>query len=414
MRILIYGINYAPELTGIGKYSGEMAEWLAAQGHDVSVFTAMPYYPEWAVHSDYKGKLWRKEISNGVKVYRSPLYVPKDSGSKRAISSKKRILHEMSFLFNSSFYWTYSLFKKKYDLVICVSPPFHLGVSALIYSKLKRATLVSHIQDLQIDAAKDLNMLSNSTALNLMFKLERFLLRKSSYVSTLTKGMRDRIESKGIPHDKIVMLPNWVDLKAIHPLPKEESLRNRFGIPMDDKVVLYSGNMGEKQGLHIILDVADALKDRKDIHFVMVGSGVGQRRLENMAKERNLDNVRFFPLQPYEDLPALLAIADIHLVLQKKKASDLVMPSKLTGILAVGGCAIITALPGTSLYEITAENNMGILCEPESATALQDAIEGAIDSDLSGIKDNAHNYAITHLNRDAILSNFIDNVKKIK
>ena len=412
MRILIYGINYAPELTGIGKYSGEMAEWFAQQGHDVSVFTAMPYYPEWAIHSEYKGKLWRKELTNGVKVYRSPLYVPKESDSKKKIGSKRRILHEISFLINSSVYWTLSLFRKKYDLVICVSPPFHIGVSAVIYSKLKRAKLVTHIQDLQIDAAKDLNMLSNGMALNVMFKVEKFLLKRSNYVSTLTKGMRDRIESKGITQDKIVMLPNWVDLQAIRPLPKEQSLRSKFGIPMDDTVILYSGNMGEKQGLEIVIDVAEALKDKKNVHFVLVGSGVGQHRLETMATERKLENVKFYPLQPYVDLPALLAIADIHLVLQKKKASDLVMPSKLTGILAVGGCAIITAMPGTSLYEVTDEYNMGILCEPESAKALQKAIEDALEEDLTTIKKNAYNYAINHLNKDVILSDFVDTMQK--
>ncbi|NDW19752.1 colanic acid biosynthesis glycosyltransferase WcaI [Dysgonomonas sp. 216] len=411
MRILIYGINYSPELTGIGKYSGEMAEWLASNGHDVSVFTAMPYYPEWEIHAEYKGKLWKKETKNGVKVYRCPLYIPKRNKNGKKVSSKKRILHETSFAINSSFRWLGAMFRKKYDLVICVSPPFHLSLPALIYSKLKGAKLVTHIQDLQIDAAMNLNMLSNGTALNTMFKLERFLLKKSNYVSTLTKGMRNKIEAKGVSPSKVIMLPNWVDLNTIRPLPKEQSLRKKFDIPLDDIVILYSGNMGEKQGLEIVIDAATALKNRKDIHFVMVGSGVGREKLEEMVNQQQLTNVKFYPLQPYEDLPALLAMADIHLVLQKKKASDLVMPSKLTGILAVGGCAVITALPKTSLYEVTEEHNMGILCEPESSEALLAAIEKAMDSDLSEIKKNAYNYAIKYLNKDAILSDFIEMVK---
>lgn len=405
MRILIYGINYAPELTGIGKYTGEMAEWFAAQGHDVSVLTAMPYYPEWRVHPQYKNKLWHKEVKNGVKIYRCPLYVPEH------VDSKKRIIHELSFLWSSSFYWLSALFRKKNDLVISVCPPFHVGFSPYIYSKIRKTTLVTHVQDLQIDAAKDLNMLSNSKALDWMFKIERLFFRNSDYVSTLTVGMHDRIHRKGIPSDKLIMLPNWVDTDDIHPLPLDKSLRAQFDIPHEDKVILYSGNMGEKQGLNILIDVAEEYKDRQNLHFVLVGSGAGKKKLEDLVVAKGLANVRFYPLQPYEQLSALLAIADVHLVLQKKSASDLVMPSKLTGILAAGGCSVVTAMEGTSLYQVIKKHDMGILCEPESVSDLKNAIQTALETDTSVIKKNARNYAENYLNKDKILSHFLESVK---
>ncbi len=315
MRILIYGINYAPELTGIGKYTGEMAVWMAQQGYDVSVITAMPYYPEWEVHTRYKGKLWYKEIVDGVKVYRCPFYVPKK------VDSKKRILHEFSFLWSSSFRWFATLFKKQYDLVITICPPFHIGVSSYIYSIFRKTTLVTHIQDLQIDAAKDLDMLSNPKVLGTMFKLERFLLKKSSFVSTLTKGMKDRVLNKGgIDENKIVLLSNWVDIDFIKPLSKAQSLRDKFNISENDKVILYSGNMGgKKQGLEMLIDVAVQYKDRPDIHFIMVGSGAEKDNLQKQAADNKLTNMKFYPLQPYDQLPSLLATADIHLVLQKRK-----------------------------------------------------------------------------------------------
>ena len=405
MRILIYGINYAPELTGIGKYTGEMAVWMAQQGYDVSVITSMPYYPEWEIHTQYKGKLWHKEIVDGVKVYRCPFYVPKK------VASKKRILHEFSFLWSSSYRWFATLFKKKFDLVITVCPPFHIGISSYIYSIFKRTTLVTHIQDLQIDAAKDLNMLSNQKALDVMFKLEKFLLRKSNFVSTLTQGMKDRVLNKGINGSKIVMLPNWVDINFIKPLSKEQSLRIKFNISLDDKVILYSGNMGKKQGLEMLMEVATQYKDRPDIHFIMIGSGAEKENLQKQALNSKLTNMKFYPLQPYEQLSALLATADIHLVLQKKEASDLVMPSKLTGILASGGCAIVTALSGTSLYEDVKRHNMGILCEPESEQGLKNAIDKALSVDTLDIRNNARQYAENYLNKDRILTRFLDSVK---
>ncbi len=406
MRILIYGINYFPELTGIGKYTGEMAVWLAQQGYDVSIITAMPYYPEWKIHDRYKKKFWYKEVIDDVKIYRCPFYVP------HKVNSKKRILHEFSFLLSSSLRWFTALFKKNYDIVITVSPPFHLGICSYLYSKFKRTVTVTHIQDLQIDAAKDLDMLSNNTVLNFMFKIEKYLLSKSGYVSTLTSGMSKRVQAKGINENKIVMLPNWVDTDFIHPLSKEKSLRIGFNIPEEDIVILYAGNMGKKQGLDVIIDIAAHYLDHPHIHFLMVGSGVERENLEYLAKEKKLVNIKFYPLQPYNQLPALLATADIHLVLQRKDASDLVMPSKLTGILAAGGCAIVTASPETSLYEDIQKYNMGILCEPESSLALRNAIDKALSSDLSLIKENARRYAENHLNKNKILSNFIKQIKK--
>jgi len=406
MRILIYGINYSPELTGIGKYTGEMAEWLVQQGNDVSVITAMPYYPEWNVHKEYKGKLWHKELINGVKVYRCPLYVPKN------VNSKKRIVHEFSFLLTSSFSWTGMIFKKKFDLIITLAPPFHIGIHSYIYSLLKKTTVVNHIQDLQIDAAKDLSMLNNGKVLKSMLAIERFILQKGNYVSTLTLGMKQHILNKGIEKDKILMLPNWVDLDFIRPLSIDKSLRGQYDIPQNDIVILYSGNMGKKQGLELIIEVACEYKDRSDIHFLMVGSGVEKENLITQATEKKLMNVKFYPLQAYEQLPSLLATADLHLVLQKKEASDLVMPSKLTGILSAGGCAIVTAVPETSLYNIIKENDIGILCEPESSVALKNAIDRALSSDLSVYKRNARIYAEKYLDKNNILSQFFEDLDK--
>lgn len=406
MKIIIYGINYAPELTGIGKYTGEVAEWLAAHGHSVEVITAMPYYPEWKVNESYQGKRWFTEEFNGVKVRRCPLYVPKE------VNAKTRILHDFSFLMSILPWWFGSIFRKKANWVICVSPPFHLGILPLLYSKLRGVKMLTHIQDLQVDAAKDLGMIKNPSLLKIMFALERFILKNSTLVSTLTRGMQNKVEAKNIPSSKIIQLPNWVDFSRVYPLPKEESLRAAFGIPAEDKVILYSGNLGEKQGLEVLIDIAKDYKAEKNIHFIITGAGAGKAKLQKLAAENELEQMQFHPLQPLEKLSALLATADVHLVLQKKSASDLVMPSKLTNILAAGGVSIITAEAGTSLYEVTDDNNFGILCEPESKEALKEAIEKGLNSDLSTYKKNALAYAKQHLHKDEILTRFVNELNK--
>jgi colanic acid biosynthesis glycosyl transferase WcaI len=400
MRILICGINYAPEMTGIGKYTGEMCNWLAANGHTVEVITAMPYYPQWEIDKNYKRKWWHKEYIDGVKVYRCPLYVPKK------ISSAKRIIHEFSFVLSTLPVWIKKLFSKKYDVVVSVSPPFHLGAFPLLYSKLRRTKMITHIQDLQVDVAKDLKMINNKHLLNAMFGVEKFILKQSTAVSSISKGMLKKISEKGIAASSCILFPNWVDANVIYPLSKEHSLRAAYGIPQTDKVILYSGNLGEKQGLENIIEAAKSFRNDDSVKFVIVGTGGGEMKLKEMVKESGLTNIRFFPLVSYERLPNLLAIADLHLVLQKGNASDLVMPSKLTSILASGGCPLVTAHADSSLYKVIKKHDMGLVVEPDDPVALTEGIRYALNTDLNGYRTNARYYAANHLSKDVILRNW--------
>lgn len=407
MRILIYGINYSPELTGIGKYTGEMGAWLAQRGHSVTVITSLPYYPEWAIHNTYAGKAWLTETIEGATVHRAPLYVPTN------VTSLKRILHEFSFVAGSIPYWLKALFGKRYDVVISVAPAFHLGFVSLLYARLRGVPMIYHIQDLQVDMAKELGMLKNQTFLSVLIKAERFILDHCTRISTISEGMIGKLVQKGLPASKCLLFPNWVDGAFIRPLPVSESLRAQFGLRETDRVVLYSGSLGEKQGLDMILTVANRLRHRSDLYFLIVGSGGAEAKLVELAKEQQLTQVRFFPLQPYEKLAALLATADIHLVLQRKSASDLVLPSKLTSILAVGGFSLITAVPGTSLFDLVETHRVGIVIEPESADALQAGIEQALSMDLTPYRQNARRYAEQFLDKEAILKRFETDLKGV-
>ncbi|MCE7053698.1 WcaI family glycosyltransferase [Algoriphagus sp. AGSA1] len=401
MRILVFGINYAPDLTGIGKYTGEMCSYLAGQGHQVTMVTAHPYYPQWELADGYPRYSWKTEIIDGVTVERCPLYIPQDP------SALRKVLHEISFFGTIFPVWLKLLFKKKFDYVICLNPPFHLTIYPLLVKWFRGSKMISHVQDLQVDVVNDLELLKSNALINLMFTFEKFYFDQSDVVSTISLGMERKIASKGIAKEKQWLFPNWVDINFITPLSKEESLRSRFGLDLTDKVILYSGNMGEKQGLEQILDVALKFRQQPDIQFVIVGNGGAKKRLEEAAVKMGLDNVRFFPLQPYEDLSRLLAVADVHLVLQKKEASDLVMPSKLTGILSAGGLALITAVEGTSLYDVVHEHHMGVLIEPGSVEALYEGIVECLHStDSEQIKANAREYALRFLAKDAVLGSF--------
>ena len=182
-----------------------------------------------------------------------------------------------------------------------------------------------------------------------------------------------------------------------------------LGVDPDKRVLLYSGNIGEKQGLECVIDAAERLVDRTDLVFLVVGEGAGKARLLELSHQRNLKNVVFAPLQPYDDLPALLASADCHLVIQKRGAADAVLPSKLTNILAVGGNAVITADPDTSLGLLCSEySGIATLVEPESVEALINGIEHALTMPAPNVI--ATGCACEYLDKDQILTRFLKEI----
>ena len=405
MRILVYGINYAPELTGIGKYTAEMCEWLAARGHSVDVITSMPFYPQWKIFAEYKGKWWFKETMSEVKVFRVPLFVP------NKVTGKTRILHELSFGINSLWYWI-QVFFRRYDGVVAVCPPLQMGIFPYLYKLIRRRPFIFHVQDLQVDAAERLGILHSHFLLKCLKGMERFLFRHADAVTTISNGMVNRIILKGVADRAVDLIPNWVETQFLGLLDgyDERSFRKEHGFKSSDTIILYAGNMGEKQGLEKVLEVANRFHGRKDVFFVFVGEGVAKSRLMKRANDLSLGNVRFLPLQSTVKLPGMLKAADVHLIIQKRAASDLVMPSKLTNVLAVGGLAIVTADKGTALYEIVNSYKMGIVVKPESVDSLIESIEWVLTqtkkTEFANISANARAYAEQYLNKDIVLLEF--------
>jgi len=402
MKVLVYGINYSPELTGIGKYSGEMARWMVAQGHEVRVVTAPPYYPEWKVRADFSAFRFQHSDEQGVTVVRCPLYVPS------CPSAVKRILHLASFSLSSSLA-VLAQWRWKPDLVILVVPTLFCAPQALLLAKIAGAKSVLHIQDYEVDALFGLGIAKAGFLKRLAFASERFILRAFDRVSTISPGMVQRARDKGVSSDRVRFFPNWSETTRFREVSRAPDLLTRLGVPEDKKVLLYSGNIGEKQGLELVIEAAARLGERGDLCFLIVGEGAGKQRLIDMVADNRLDNVLFAPLQPYEDLPALLASADCHLVIQKRGAADAVLPSKLTNILAVGGNAVITADPDTSLGQLCEEHpGIAVLVEPESLEALIEGIQQTLALPLPN--NVASHYADEYLDKDRILTRFIEEI----
>ena len=397
MKLLVYGINFAPELTGIGKYTGEMVAWLAAQGHEVRVVTAPPYYPDWAVWPGYSASRYATETWHGATVIRTPLWVP------RKVTGARRLLHLASFALTSipallaQWHW-------KPDVIWVTEPPLFCSPAALAFARLRSAKAWLHIQDYEVDAAFELGLLKGARLRSLVAAIERGLMRRFDRISTISLRMMERAGTKGTEDARLVSLPNWADVSAIQPLRTDSPYRAELGIASDAVVALYSGNMGAKQGLELLAESALMLRDQPKLEFVFCGNGAG--RADLMKRCEGLSNVRFMDLQPVDRLGDLLGLADIHLLPQRADAADLVMPSKLTGMLSSGRPVVAGARPETELGKVSAQ--CGIAVPPDDVKAFADAVMTlASQPDLRrDLGARARSYAEERFDRNAVLAQF--------
>jgi len=405
MQILIVGINFHPELTGIGKYTGEMAGYLHEKGLEVRVITAPPYYPYWQIQPGYKGWQYRYENWNGIPVIRTPLWVPARP------TGLKRLLHLFSFAI-SSFPALLSQMAWHPDIIFCVAPNFMNAPFALLAARLCGAKFWIHIQDFEVDTAFGLGMLpGGKRLLPLATAFEKAVLRRADHVSTISENMGIKAMQKGVPRERLGLFPNWVDTQQIFPLNGTSELRAKLGIPIDKLVVLYHGSMGRKQGLEILIEAAKTISGNPAILFILCGEGVARQDLELLAS--NLDNVRFLDVQPDDRLNELVNLADLHVLPQIASAGDLVMPSKLTSMLSSGKAVIGCAHPGTQVWQILQKT--GYLISPEDSTQLVKAINELAGNpkERERLGKLGRAYAKQHMEREVILSEVLEAIKNL-
>jgi len=218
----------------------------------------------------------------------------------------------------------------------------------------------------------------------------------------------------------LIVFPNWVDTTNIYKTEPDLYVLKTLNIPTNKKIFFYSGSIGEKQGLEVLLKIAPKLYlVNKDIFFLISGSGPYKNKLEEIAQSESILNIQFIDLQPNEIFNHLLNFSFAHLIIQKNQAADLLLPSKLTNILAVGGLAIVTASKGTSLYNILVENKMAVVIPPNDDDEICKAIlyvcESSINPDIKtnveNFKTSAIQYASRNLNKINIIDNFLNSIQ---
>ena len=396
MRVIVWGINYAPEFTGIAPHNVALCEFLHARGDDVSMVTTFRYYPAWEKRPEDRGTLFRTDRINGVPVHRCWHFVPK------RVSALKRIFHEASFVFTSTLR---ALSLPRADVYVLVSPPLLLGVAGWLVGKIKGAPFVFHVQDMQPDAALGLGMLKASWFTRALYWLESFAYRHAARVSGITRGMLKSFRGKGVPESKLVYFPNAIALDHGGPPPERGEFRRRNGFAPEEFLAVYAGNLGMKQGLDVLLEAAPLLRDPR-IRILICGDGAQRESLAQRVRELKLPNVSLLPFQ--ENYRGLLVDADVCFITQQAGAGNSFFPSKLLGLLAESKPVITVVAPECELALSLAEGKFGVNVPPGHARELADLLDAlAHDPQRLAAYGAAGRRYVEQFEKSRVLENFL-------
>ena len=360
MKFNLWSINYAPEETGIGKYNTLLAEFLAQKNHDIRIISSFAYYPTWKKKSEDKGLLFRTDCINHIPVHRCWHFVPKQP------STLKRIFHELSFVCTS---FVRQLFLPAPDLYIIVSPPLLLGLAAIVIGFIKRRPFLFHIQDLQPDAALELGMVQKNSMIKILYLLESIAYKNAIKVSCISQSMLEALHKKGVPNSKQIYFPNPTDPIKIKYKDNYTDFRSTHQIPHDHLLASYSGNIGIKQGLEILVDAAKELKDTP-ITILICGEGSYRSTLESLISRESELPIQLLPLLPIEEYHSMLATADVCLITQRHHAGQFCFPSKLSSVVSLGKPVIAVADHSSDLYLAVHGGNFGTTSSPNKPDEL--------------------------------------------
>lgn len=379
MNLLVLCPHFDPDVAPTGTVMSRIAYELIDRGHRLHVVTSLPWYQQHAIEAGWDGQLVRTEKTEWGRISRVHPF-PTD---KRNIPA--RALAFGGFTALATLVGTFS--RVRPDAVLAMSPPLTLGMAGRIVATARRAPLVFNIQDVFPDVAIELGLLSGDRVIKGARALERLSYRISDAVTVLSDDLADNVRAKitsGLEGDqarrqaeKVRVIPNFVDTKAIRPSARENSYREQYGL-IGKSVVMYAGNVGFSQSLDLVLDAARAfLESRPDVVFVINGGGSARPDLEREAAD--LPNVRFIEMQPIERLPEVLAAGDVHVVPLRAGLAWSSVPSKLYSILAAGRPIVASVDPGTEVQRTIERAGAGLSVAPENPTAFRAALAELLD-----------------------------------
>lgn len=394
-RVAIVTTNFWPERTGISQTVGEFAQFLAGHGVDVSVATALPYYPEWRIWDGYRSAFWRTDRQTRLTIRRTWHFVSPEP------STITRLLHE----FTLSLFGAPRILQAIWgaDTVYIVSPGLSYAFTGMLLSKLMRRRTVLIVKDVMPDAAIALGMLRNRFLIGVSRALARWIYRWADEIHTLGEGMRRRI-TRDVDASKVRIVPDTIDGAELKPVaPDANEFRRRY-VPPGTFAVLHTGNMGQKQDLDLLLRTATRYKDDPGVQFYVFGDGAAKERFLRTRDELRLKNVAHHPLQDRGMLRHMLSGADVVLISQLPEVVDIVVPSKLLTALGAGATIVAACATESETARLVRDSGGGIVIPASDDEALYRAIEQIRrwEVDATQMRRRAREFALARFERGAV------------
>ena len=394
MKILFLTQYFPPETGAPQNRLHSLSTYLSEFGAEVSVLTAMPNYPKTEIYEGYKGKWYTCEQDGKLTIHRSWIYVNKSKGVL------PRLLNYFSFVFTALWIGVFKL--KKHDVILCESPPLFLGITALLLKWIKGSKLIFNVSDLWPESAEKLNIINNKFLLNVTYKLEGFIYKHSNLVSGQTQGIIDSIETR-FPTTPTHLIRNGIDTVQFSKLGNRDAFRSKHHIKPDQFVVAYAGIIGHAQGLEIIVEAANQVREDKHICFTLVGDGPVKEDLVKLAQKYALDNIKFIASVPRNEMPDVIAACDCYVTPLRKNDLFLgAIPSKIFEPLYFGK-PVLLGVDGEAKKLFVTEGKCALHFEPENINELCKSI--------IKLKSDSHLYKQLGQNGTAYVSQNFDRYK---
>lgn len=361
MRILTLSQWYDPEPNHKGHL---LANELISRGHHVTAITGFPNYPAGKVYPGYRIRWWQWEQRDSVRVLRLPLY------PDHSRSVVHRSFNYLSFAASASLLGP--ALCGPADVMWVYHPPLTVGIPAWWIGLLRRVPFVYEIQDMWPETVITSGMLSHGVAIQLLGRLAQFVYRQAAAISVISPGFKRNLMTKGVPEEKIHVIPNWADEEIYRPVPKDPMLGERYGL-VDHFNVMFAGNMGPAQALDVVLQTASIVQDMPEVQFILIGDGIDLPDLKAETELQNLGNVRFIERQPATAMPRFFAWADALLVqLRNDSLFHMTIPSKTLAYLACGR-PVLCGVPGDGAA-LVRQAGAGLIYQPEDPVSLAQAV----------------------------------------
>lgn len=359
---------FPPEPEPSGAMAWELARQLSRDGHGVSMLVPFPSRPGGVLYAGYRRACPRVETREGVRIVRCPNWL---LGPKRR--SRDRILENLTFGISTA---VAALAQTRPDVMVLETWPL-LAVQLDTWTARARGVpVLYYVKDVYPEAAENAGIIErNSWLARRLRRWDRRLCLGSSRVVAISPAMRDLLAaSRGIPRERIAVVPDWIDQDEIRPLPRDSRWRREMGIPGSTFLALFAGNLGLVSGADLLIEAATALRDRHDLLIQFVGDGLLRSRMVEEARRRGLANVRFLPFQPRERLPELLSSADAFLLTMREGCSGASVPSKLVSYMAAGRPVVCAAPPSHEVSAAVRAARAGFVLSPEDAAGIAGAL----------------------------------------